>query len=139
MMVWQRLGRCPLLYLWLPLLGWMGQIFYLSAQQKLPTSGSGWLDEVMSSGAHAGVFAVLALLWMRIVGHHPRGWLLAFSLTGLYALSDEFHQSFVPGRHPDPWDLLCDGAGAALALGLWAWFQSGRLLPGHKRPDQPPA
>ncbi|MCX7707278.1 MAG: VanZ family protein, partial [Anaerolineae bacterium] len=46
--------------------------------------------------------------------------LWAFVLALLYAFSDEFHQSFVPGRHPDPLDILTDAAGAGAAL---AWVQ----------------
>jgi VanZ family protein len=55
--------------------------------------------------------------------------LLALALTMLYALGDEFHQTFVPGRHADPWDLLFDGLGTALALGMWAWWQRRRSEP----------
>jgi VanZ family protein len=46
---------------------------------------------------------------------------VAFVLAVLYALSDEFHQSFVPGRHPSLVDaLLVDPAGAGLTL-LLCW------------------
>ncbi|MGB4803189.1 MAG: VanZ family protein [Anaerolineae bacterium] len=34
-------------------------------------------------------------------------------------MSDEFHQSFVPNRHPDLFDVATDMVGAALALWLW--------------------
>lgn len=117
------LRRHPFLYLWLPLLAWMGLIFFLSAQPDLPHPQAGWIDLLVSSGGHALVFGVLALLWARVLGERPHAWFLALALTMLYALSDEFHQAFVPGRHPDPLDLLCDGLGAALALGLWAWWR----------------
>ncbi len=40
------------------------------------------------------------------------------ALVIVYALSDELHQAFVPGRHPDFRDILTDAAGAALALFL---------------------
>jgi VanZ family protein len=30
----------------------------------------------------------------------------------LYAVTDEFHQWFVPGRHADVWDVAADAAGA---------------------------
>jgi VanZ family protein len=109
----------PWLNLWLPLVAWMGLIFWLSAQPDLPNPGTGWLRALISSGAHAFVFGVLAVLWARTFGGRPQSWLIAFALTILYALSDEFHQAFVPGRHPDPWDLMCDGLGAALGLVGW--------------------
>jgi VanZ family protein len=71
------------------------------------------------------LFGVLAILWVRVLGERPRAWLIALALTAVYALSDELHQSFVPGRVADPLDLLCDGFGALLALSLWAWWRRG--------------
>jgi VanZ family protein len=111
------------LSLWLPVIAWMGLIFFLSAQSTLPHTKSHLADLVLSSGAHVFVFGVLAVLWARALGSRPHTWLLALALTLLYALSDEFHQSFVPGRTPDPVDLLCDGLGAAAGLWLWAQIQ----------------
>ena len=120
---WQWLRRRPFLYLWMPLLAWMGLIFYLSAQPDLPHPDVSWADLVFGSGAHAFVFGVLAVLWARVLGERRHAVLVALLLTMLYAFSDEFHQGFVPGRYPDPWDLLCDGIGAVLALGLWLVWQ----------------
>jgi VanZ family protein len=56
--------------------------------------------------------------------------LWAFAVALLYGLSDEFHQAFVPGRHPDPLDIVTDIAGAAAAL-LALRLLRGRL----RRPD----
>ncbi len=119
MTAWQWLQRRPLLYLWLPLLSWMGLIFYLSAQPDLPHAGLGWWDLVVSSGAHTFVFGVLAILWIRALDGKRHAALVTLALTLAYALSDELHQVFVPGRHADPWDLFCDSLGAVLALRLW--------------------
>lgn len=124
MTAWHWIRRRPLLYLWLPVVVWMGLIFYLSAQPDLPQPHVGWADLIISSGAHSFVFGVLAVLWARALGERRHALILAFALTMLYALTDEFHQAFVPGRHPDLWDLVCDGFGAALGLGLWAWWRS---------------
>jgi len=123
MAAWRWLRGRPILYLWLPLLAWMGLIFGLSAQPDLPHPDIGWADLVLSNGAHAFVFGVLAGLWMRALGGRRHAWLVALLLTMLYALSDEFHQLFVPGRCADPWDLLADGVGAVLALALWQRWQ----------------
>jgi VanZ family protein len=116
----QRLRRKPLFYLWLPVAAWMGLIFYLSAPADLPHPQAGWMGWLFSSGAHALEYGVLAVLWRRALGQSRRAGLLAFALAFAYALSDEFHQSFVPGRHPDVVDLACDALGAALGLGMWA-------------------
>ncbi len=111
------------LCLWLPPIAWMGAIFYLSAQPDLPHVASGWPDLLVSSAAHMFVFAVLAILWVRALGRGRRSWPIAVALTLLYALSDELHQSFVPGRHADPLDLAFDALGAVLGLAGWAWLQ----------------
>jgi VanZ family protein len=113
---------------WLPPLAWMGMIFYLSAQSTLPGPPQPWLDTLLKKSAHFGVYAGLAFWWwraLRSVQGTPEKRLskgtvlaLAFILTVLYAASDEFHQSFTPGRHPSLWDVLIDAAGAATALGL---------------------
>ncbi len=117
---------------WLPPLIWMGMIYYLSAQPTLPGAPAPWLDTILKKGAHFGVYAGLAFWWWRALGGTRRtsperlsDWAvlaLAFILTALYAISDEFHQSFTPNRHPSPWDVLIDSAGAATALGL-LWRQ----------------
>jgi VanZ family protein len=123
MTAWRWLRRNPWLYLCLPVAVWMALIFYLSSQPDLPHPKSGVVDLLFSSGAHLFMFGVLAVLWARALGERSGGWLIALILTLLYALSDEFHQSFVPGRHADPLDLVCDALGAALALGLWCWLR----------------
>jgi len=111
-----------------PLL-WMGLIFFLSAQPDLPHPQTGWLNLLLSSAAHIFMFGVLAVLWAWALGQGRHGWLVALALTVLYALSDEFHQSFVPGRHADPFDLVCDALGAAVGLAAWVWLRRWRRHP----------
>lgn len=105
---------------WLAAPAWMGLIFYLSAQPDLPHAPEPWLDVVVKKAGHAALYGVLAWLYMGALrGDGPpsdRARLLAFGLAALYAVTDEVHQSFVPGRTPSPWDVLIDGAGAALAV-----------------------
>jgi VanZ family protein len=108
-----------LISLWLPPLLWMCVLFAASAtpSQDIPTFGG--IDTLVKKGGHMLGYAVLALLFRRALGweskHAPLAWLLAV----LYAVTDEFHQTFVPGRHPAWLDVLVfDGGGAALALWL---------------------
>ena len=50
-------------------------------------------------------------------------WALSWKFTVLYAASDEWHQSFVPGRHPQLTDVLIDACGAATGLLIFWWLQ----------------
>jgi len=105
---------------WGIVLLWMAVIFFLSSQSTLPSFANTWADWLQDIGGHFIAYAVLAgLLWWALNGSgvsRPALW--AFLIALLYALSDEYHQSFVPGRHPDPLDIVTDLAGAAAAL-LW--------------------
>ena len=52
---------------------------------------------------------------------------LAFALGTLYAVTDELHQMFVPGRMGRPLDVAIDALGVACGILVW---QSTR----HRRP-----
>lgn len=108
--------------LWLPPLALMAVIFALSAQEDL-SSGLGTLDLIGRKLIHAGEYALLAFLWWRVAREHlaVRAAIVAAALVALvYAASDEYHQSFVEGRHGTPVDVLIDGVGIALvSYVLW--------------------
>jgi len=110
----------------LPVVAWLGLIFFLSSRPDLPHPESGWLDNLFGMGAHTLEYGVLAALLSRALAGRMRGGLLVFVLAFLYALSDEFHQSFVPGRTPDPLDLLFDSLGSLLGLAAWGWITRRR-------------
>lgn len=117
------MGMRPLrLDLWLPPLLLMGVIFALSAQPSLD-SGLGMIDLIGRKLIHFGSYALLCFLWwraLRSVTNDRTAVVLAFVLASGYAITDEFHQSFVEGRHGTPVDWAIDSAGAALvALRLW--------------------
>jgi VanZ family protein len=99
----------------------MGVIFAFSAQSRLPTAPQPWLDFLFKKSAHFAVFATLAALLWRAFEWRPRAWIWAWLLTVIYAISDEWHQSFVAGRHPQASDVLIDACGAATAL-LAVWL-----------------
>jgi len=112
------------LALWLPPLALMGAIFFFSAQPSLD-SGLGWIDHIGRKVIHFGEYALLTCLCWRALepSTNPRrAALLAFVLASAYAVTDEYHQSFVEGRHGTPVDWLIDSAGAAAA----AWWLSAR-------------
>lgn len=103
--------------LWLPPLVLMGVIFLLSAQPSLD-SGLGLIDEIGRKLIHFAVYALLCFLWWRAlvtVTSPGRAALLALLIAGGYAITDEYHQTFVEGRHGSPLDWAIDVAGAAAA------------------------
>jgi VanZ family protein len=101
----------------------MLSIFLVSAQPQLPDAPGRFVDLVLKKGAHMIEYAILFLLLRRALvtrAHRALSSSLAWVLTVLYAASDEFHQTFVPGRNGIAWDVLVDGIGALLAaLGVW--------------------
>jgi VanZ family protein len=98
---------------WLPVLVWAGVIFAFSAIPSL-NSGLGTWDYVLRKGAHMTEYAILAVLLVRATGSYA--W--AFALAVAYAASDEFHQTFVRGRHGSPLDVAIDAVGALIGLAL---------------------
>ena len=97
-------------------LAFMGLIFWLSAQPHLNT-GLGVWDTIFRKLAHVTEFGVLTVLWFRALAPlAARPHLLAAAIALAYAISDEYHQSFVPGRHPSPIDVGIDLVGITLAI-----------------------
>ena len=96
---------------------WMGIIFYLSGLPDIKLPG---VEPGFDKLYHAGAYGLLAVLYMGAMqpgerGYRPVQVLTATLLAGLYGLSDEWHQSFVPSRMPDVWDLVADVTGALVA------------------------
>ena len=70
-------------------------------------------------------YALLALAYWYALGWDKKRRWLPVLLALCYAASDEFHQSFVPGRNASPVDvLLFDGGGATIGVTLAAWLRS---------------
>ena len=115
---------------WLPATAWMALIFFLSSRSDLPHAPEHWLDVLWKKGAHLGAYAILACLYERALALPRRGKLAALGLTVLYAISDEFHQSFTPGRTPLATDVLIDTAGGIVGLYV---VRRGRFIGGRAR------
>lgn len=111
---------------WTPAIGYAAIIVALSSSSRplpveLPFSG---LDKLL----HVIEYIPFTLLvcWplstlttpALIVRHADSA---AVAAVGLFGLTDELHQSFVPGRSPDPLDVLADCTGALIGVALWRW------------------
>lgn len=103
---------------WLPMLGWMSLIFIMSGRQSNQLPNLGLYDLFFKKGAHLAAYAILMLLALWAV----RDWRWALAITIGYAMSDEYHQTFVPTRQGTAVDVLVDSAGAILALLGVRWW-----------------
>lgn len=108
---------------WFPLSAWMALIFYFSHQPSNSLPSYGVWDLLIKKGAHIAAYAVLVLLARRAgLGLAP-----AAVLAALYAASDEFHQTFIPGRNGTVADVVIDWVGVALGLFLYRQLARRRL------------
>lgn len=138
---------------WLPAILWMAVIFFLSHQgagssstlssgitktiHDLITTLLPWLDldldffhVLVRKGAHFTAYLILGLLVSyarRPEG--PKSYGSVFLFCMLYAMSDEFHQTFIPGRSGELRDVLIDSAGAlsGILFYLSLTFQRARI------------
>ena len=119
----------------------MGTIFWLSSRSTLPRP-PGASPSLVSVLGHLGAYAILALLlaWALLAADRRPPWTLAIAwvIAVLYGVTDEIHQSFVPNRHPDLFDVLTDATGAALALAA-IWRLVGRSRPRHAETSNAPS
>jgi VanZ family protein len=103
-----------------------GAIFVFSSipSDRIPDSFSG-ADKLVHLAEYGVLGALLAIALG--VGRAP-GWAraaLALALAAGYGVSDEWHQSFVPGRMTSFWDIAADTVGAAAGILAMRW-RAGR-------------
>jgi VanZ family protein len=103
----------------LPPLAWMALIFVLSGQPS-DEPDRAWWDVALRKLAHMTEYAVLTALWWRALTALSVGrpLIVAIAIALFYAATDEFHQTFVDGRHGTPVDVAIDAVGMAIAAGL---------------------
>ena len=136
-----------------PLIFWMSTIFFASTD-KLSGSNTKlviepllrWLIPHITSehielfhflvrkAAHFGAYAILGLLAARAFGTSThsllrrRWFMVSLLLVCLYALSDEYHQSFVASRTASLYDSMIDVVGGLTALVLTALWKTRQRL-----------
>lgn len=130
-------------FLWMLVVGWMGCIFFLSHQpatasstlsleitemfllviNQLIPNATIELDVfhfIVRKSAHFFAYFILGMLayfaFLKSDVHLNRSALYAFFLSVLYAMTDEVHQLFIPGRSGQVQDVLIDSAGAFVGI-----------------------
>jgi VanZ family protein len=120
-----------------PALAYAALIFFLSSLSRFPEAVPTFFGFDMI--AHFFEYVILGCLlyrWFSSTDRYRkrRSALLMTILIGtIYAVSDEWHQSFVPGRDASPWDVLFDaagnGTGSAICPFIMKAIRSGRGRP----------
>ena len=111
--------------LWGPVILQMAIIFGASSLSDPDPLPGGVSDK----GGHLIGYVILSVLLLRalsggrVAGVTWRAATLAILGSTLYGVSDEFHQSFVPGRTPDIFDVMADATGATIGSALGVIFR----------------
>lgn len=107
---------------WGPALVMMAIIFVASSFSKAEVPDFGGSDWLVKKSGHLIGYGLLALSYLRGLanGAPPtrRQMVWAVVLAGLYGVTDEFHQSFVPGRGAGWTDVMVDVLGAGMAVAV---------------------
>ena len=149
---------------WLPLFIWLGVIFVgstevMSAEQtsRFLVPFLRWLDPQISFATIAAIHFALrklghlteyaifaALLWRALrCGTCLQAkmsilFLLVWLAAAIFAVTDEFHQSFVPSRTASPIDIMIDICGAMIGLIICMMFATqGRSRPLNQKTRKP--
>jgi len=110
-------------FYWIALFVWASFIFTLSHQSTLPGPAEPTFDFIFKKLAHITVYAIFYWLTLSaLTTTYPKAtknWFVAFVITLLYAISDEYHQSFIIGRTAALRDIGFDLIGATIAFLRW--------------------
>jgi VanZ family protein len=123
--------------LWPPVLAYMAMLFAFSSWETPPslTEGAYWgVHSLLYLGL--GALILRALARARWTGVTALRAVAATVIAAAYGVTDEYHQSFVPGRSAEVFDLVADTAGAAAAAGgLWLWGRMKHADASHQGPS----
>ncbi len=105
---------------WAALLAYAGVIYYLSSRSSFPFSLDVFpgMDKVLHAGEYAGLALLLAVALLQSGLSPSRAAAIAVLGATAYGATDEWHQSFVPGRDASVFDLAADAVGAGVGVAL---------------------
>ncbi|MDZ7586607.1 MAG: VanZ family protein [Patescibacteria group bacterium] len=107
--------------LWLPVIIWAGIIFLFSNQTINKPAPFSWPDFVVKKTAHVTEYAIFYWLLFRAISQKnklvgKKSFIFSLIIVILFALSDEWHQTFIPGREGTLRDVGFDTIGGLLSL-----------------------
>ncbi|MCS7231410.1 MAG: VanZ family protein [Elusimicrobiota bacterium] len=122
---------------WVYVVVWCSVIFFFSSIPDLKIKELGFLDLILRKIAHILEYAILGILFKNafFVSFNIKEFnsdFFSFILSFIYAVSDEIHQKFVPGRHFALSDIGIDGIGIILGIILWNRFLKFKLYKNQK-------
>ena len=104
--------------------------WFAKTRQEIPESLLDICETILRKAAHLFVFFVLGICTVNCIRQLTVKKLRAFWISlcwcSVYAVTDELHQLFVPGRAGMWQDWLIDTAGALLGIGVVFWFAARR-------------
>jgi len=116
--------------IWAPPFVWALFIFSFSSLPTNPVSEIHWKDFVVKKTAHFVIYGILTILIFRALRQsgRPKGKAALYSIVAsiLYGVTDEFHQSFTPGRDPKLRDVFFDALGSFSSIYIiWYYLPKG--------------
>ena len=109
-------------YRWLPVFLWGFLIFLFSSLPTIETSEIFWWDFILKKTAHIIEYGVLFYFLVR-AQKQKVNWFLTFAFCIFYGVTDEYHQSFVPGRTAALQDIGFDTLGTLMSfLKIRKWY-----------------
>lgn len=107
------------------------ELFHLNLTAEQKADILEFTDRAIRKVAHFGEYMVLAATALFGVlinfGLTKKSYVCCFAFSVIYAVSDEIHQYFVPGRHAQVKDVFIDSAGALLAILIWYFIHRSYL------------
>ena len=119
------------IYKMVPMLFVMGTIFFLSHKtgDEIELPAFAYSDLVAHMIIYAALAAAILYAWSSKFKENHSIKVVCFTVAFclLYGISDEFHQSFVPGRYVSGMDVLADMVGAIVVCTGW-WVITKKLF-----------
>ncbi len=115
-----KMTQARVFNLWTPFIVWALVIFLFSSRPTTPVTQIHWEDFVVKKTAHVVEYFIFTTLLYRALKESgvekKKAGIYAIIFGILYGATDEYHQSFTPGRLPKIRDILFDAIGSGLAI-----------------------